>query len=41
MAQERLSGFATISIEHEISKKLDVKELIAEFAKQKARKVSL
>ena len=41
MVQERLNGLATISIEHEIAKKLEVKELVAEFAKQKARKVNL
>lgn len=38
LLQERLSGLATSSIEHEICKKLEV---VAEFAKQKAHEVSL
>uniref|UniRef100_A0A674JYR2 DUF4371 domain-containing protein n=1 Tax=Terrapene triunguis TaxID=2587831 RepID=A0A674JYR2_9SAUR len=39
MVQERLVGFATMSIEHEIAGKLDLKELVTEFSKLKASKV--
>ena len=39
MIQERLVGLSTISVEHEIAQKLDLKKLVTEFAKTKARKV--
>uniref|UniRef100_A0A8C3FTF5 HAT C-terminal dimerisation domain-containing protein n=1 Tax=Chrysemys picta bellii TaxID=8478 RepID=A0A8C3FTF5_CHRPI len=39
MVQERLVGLATMSIEHEIAEKLDLKELVTELSKLKARKV--
>ena len=39
MAQDRLSGLALISVEHEIGQSLDYSELIKEFAANKARKV--
>lgn len=41
MCQERLVGLATISIESERARQVDLKVLIQEFAKQKARKVPL
>lgn len=41
MAQERLVGLATISIESEICESLNYDELISEFAKIKARRVQL
>ena len=40
MSQDRLCGLALLSIEHEMSSKLDDKDLIAEFAAKKARKVA-
>ena len=40
MSQDRLCGLALLSIEHEMSSKLDYKDLIAEFAAKKARKVA-
>ena len=41
MTQERLSDMAIISIESEISEKIDFTEIIDKFASQKARKVIL
>uniref|UniRef100_A0AAV2KYQ8 HAT C-terminal dimerisation domain-containing protein n=1 Tax=Knipowitschia caucasica TaxID=637954 RepID=A0AAV2KYQ8_KNICA len=41
MSQDRLCGLALLSIEKEIASKLDYKDLIAEFAAKKARKVTL
>ena len=41
MTQERLSNMAIISIESEISEKIDFTEIIDKFASQKARKVIL
>ena len=41
MAQERLTGLATLSVEQEIAQTLDIKEIISEFVKCKARKVPL
>lgn len=38
MAQERLSDLAIISIESEISDKIDFAEIIEKFVSQKARK---
>ncbi|XP_048514984.1 zinc finger MYM-type protein 1-like [Athalia rosae] len=40
MSQERLVGLATISIESELCDLIDYQELIADFAKVKARKIS-
>jgi hypothetical protein len=40
MAQEKLTGLAIISIEHEISANLDVDTLIQTFARAKARKIN-
>ena len=39
MTQERLSSLAVLSIEQEIRKSLDMKDVIARFAEAKARKV--
>lgn len=39
MSQSRLSGLATISIEHQVAESLDYKDLLHEFASIKARKV--
>ena len=39
MGQDRLVGLSTISIEAEIASALDIKHLVSQFAKQKARKV--
>ena len=39
MAQDRLTGLALISVEHDVGRTLDYSELIKEFAAQKARKV--
>jgi hypothetical protein len=41
MTQERLSDLAIISIESEISEKIDFTEIIDKFASQKARKIIL
>ncbi|XP_046745549.1 zinc finger MYM-type protein 1-like [Diprion similis] len=41
MSQERLVGLSTISIESDLCESLDYDELIAEFARIKARKVQL
>ena len=38
MCEDRLSNLAILSIENEISNELNVSELIAQFAKNKARK---
>ena len=38
MLQERLTGLAAVSIEHEIAENLDLKGLIYDLAKLKARK---
>ncbi|XP_068233481.1 zinc finger MYM-type protein 1-like [Palaemon carinicauda] len=38
MTEERLVGLAMISIENEIAQKVDLKNLVADFAKKKARK---
>lgn len=40
MSQERLSGLAIISIEHEVSRSLDYMKIIDDFASKKVRKVS-
>jgi hypothetical protein len=37
MSQERLNGLAILSIENEMLKKLEYKNLISNFASQKAR----
>ena len=39
MCQDRLVGLATLSIEHELADKLDLKDLVINFAQKKARKV--
>ena len=39
MSQERLSGLAILSIEKEMSEELKYKNLISNFASQKARKI--
>ncbi|XP_047132433.2 zinc finger MYM-type protein 1-like [Hydra vulgaris] len=39
MCQDRLVGLATLSIEHELADKLDLKDLVIDFAQKKARKV--
>ena len=41
MTQDRLVGLATISIEHELASSLDMKSLISDFAKAKARRIRL
>jgi hypothetical protein len=38
MSQERLNGLAILSIENEMLKKLEYKNLISNFASQKVRK---
>ncbi|XP_068229394.1 zinc finger MYM-type protein 1-like [Palaemon carinicauda] len=38
MTEERLAGLAMFSIENEITQKVDLKNLVADFAKKKARK---
>ncbi|XP_065654528.1 zinc finger MYM-type protein 1-like [Hydra vulgaris] len=38
MQQERLAGLATLSIEHEIARNINLMELVSTFAKTKARK---
>ena len=40
MSQERLSGLVILSIEKEILAKLECKNLISNFAPQKARKLN-
>lgn len=40
MSQDRLCGLALLSIENEVACKLDYKDLMAEFAAKKARKVA-
>ena len=40
MLQERLSGLAILPIEKEILTKLECKNLISNFASQKARKIN-
>ena len=40
MSQERLSGLAILSIEKEMLAKLEYKNLISNFASQKARKIN-
>ena len=39
MSQERLSGLAILSIENEMLEELEYKNLISQFAAQKARKI--
>ena len=39
MGQERLTGLAMLSIESERAKKLDLEQIVDEFAERKARKV--
>jgi hypothetical protein len=39
MSQERLNGLAILSIEKEMLKKLEYKNLISNFASQKARRM--
>ncbi|XP_013788600.1 uncharacterized protein LOC106472490 [Limulus polyphemus] len=39
MTQERLVGLSTLSIEHEMAEKLDLKQLVRTSARKKARKV--
>ena len=39
MSQERLSGLVILSIEKEMLEKLEYKNLISQFASQKARKI--
>ena len=39
MLQERLVGLATLSIEHDIARDIEVMELVSAFAKVKARKI--
>uniref|UniRef100_A0A0B7BN73 HAT C-terminal dimerisation domain-containing protein n=1 Tax=Arion vulgaris TaxID=1028688 RepID=A0A0B7BN73_9EUPU len=39
MLQERLVGLATLSIEHDIAKVIELMELVSTFAKAKARKI--
>ncbi|XP_047138987.1 zinc finger MYM-type protein 1-like [Hydra vulgaris] len=39
MCQDRLVGLATLFIEHELADKLDLKDLVIDFAQKKARKV--
>lgn len=41
MGQERLQNLATISIESDFLKQLDMENLVNEFAKNKARKVQI
>ncbi|XP_068214325.1 uncharacterized protein [Palaemon carinicauda] len=38
MTEERLIGLAMVSIENEIAQKVDLKNLVADFAKKKAQK---
>ena len=38
-SRERLSGLAILSIENEMLEELDYKNLISQFASQKARKI--
>ena len=38
-SRERLSGIAILSIENEMLEELDYKNLISQFASQKARKI--
>ena len=39
MLQERLVGLATLSIEHDIARDIELMELVSTFAKEKARKI--
>ena len=39
MCQDRLVGLATLSIEHELADKLDLKDLLINLAQKKSRKV--
>ena len=39
MLQERLVGLATLSIEHEIARDIELMELVSRFAKAKAQKI--
>ena len=41
MSQERLSGLAILLIEKDLLDKLEYKDLINNFASQKARKINL
>ena len=41
MSQERLSELTILQIENEILKELEYKNLISQFASQKARKIDL
>ena len=41
MSQQRLVGLSMISIEHDIAKNIDLKQLVTAFAKQKARRVQM
>ena len=41
MLQERLVGLATLSIEHDIARDIEVMELVSTFARVKARKIVL
>ena len=41
MGQERLSGLAIISVNHEVSKQLSYDDVIDNFAARKARRVRL
>ena len=38
-SKERLVGLATLSIEHDIARDIEVMELVSAFAKVKARKI--
>jgi hypothetical protein len=40
MSQERLNGLAILSIENEMLKKLEYKNLVSNFASQKARRMN-
>jgi hypothetical protein len=40
MSQERLNGLALLSIENEMLKKLEYKNLVSNFASQKARRMN-
>ena len=40
MSQERLSGLAILSIENEMLKEVEYKNLINQFVSQKARKIN-
>jgi hypothetical protein len=39
MLQERLVGLATLPVEHDIARDIELMELVSTFAKAKARKI--